>query len=457
LAVTQVSRKRGLHPTQIVVLAFGAAVAISTIVLMLPISSASGEATDFVTALFTAVSAVCLTGLTVVDTGTFWSPFGQGAILVMIQAGGLGIVSFATVLGLLISGRISLSDRLNTFAEAKIVGADNVPKLLQRIILVYFGFEAILAGYLSFRLRNEYDMSWPDSIWYGVFHAISAFNNGGFSLYSDSLTGFANDAFFIAPVALAVIVGGLGFPVLIEIHEKLWKLNLQANGKRKRFSLHSKITLWASGVLLFLGSLFIGLMEWGNEKTIGGMNLIDKFVNIFFASVMTRSGGLNTVDLAEMDHATWLGMDFLMFVGGGSASTAGGIKVTTMAVLFFIIYTEIRGETAVNVGRRRLPRSIQRQALTLVALSSMTILFSTLMLTALTDFSLDQVLFEVISAAATVGLSTGITADLPDFAQVWLSILMFVGRLGPVVIASALALRITKRHYELPKERPLLG
>ncbi len=455
--MTQVSRKRGLHPTQIVVLAFGAAVAISTIVLMLPVSSASGEATDFVTALFTAVSAVCLTGLTVVDTGTFWSPFGQGAILVMIQAGGLGIVSFATVLGLLISGRISLSDRLNTFAEAKIVGADNVPKLLQRIILVYFGFEAILAGYLSFRLRNEYDMSWPDSIWYGVFHAISAFNNAGFSLYSDSLTGFANDAFFIAPVALAVIVGGLGFPVLIEIHEKIWKLNVQANGKRKRFSLHSKITLWASGVLLFLGSLFIGLMEWGNEKTIGGMNLIDKFVNIFFASVMTRSGGLNTVDLAEMDHATWLGMDFLMFVGGGSASTAGGIKVTTMAVLFFIIYTEIRGETAVNVGRRRLPRSIQRQALTLVALSSMTILFSTLMLTALTDFSLDQVLFEVISAAATVGLSTGITADLPDFAQVWLSILMFVGRLGPVVIASALALRITKRHYELPKERPLLG
>jgi Trk-type K+ transport system membrane component len=158
-----------------------------------------------------------------------------------------------------------------------------------------------------------------------------------------------------------------------------------------------------------------------------------------------------------MDAATWMGMDLLMFIGGGSASTAGGIKVTTIAVLFFIIYTEIRGETAVNVGNRRMPRSIQRQALTLVALSTMTILFSTLMLSALTDFSLDQILFEVISAAATVGLSTGITAELPDFAKVWLSILMFIGRLGPVVIASALALRVTKRHYELPKERPLLG
>jgi Trk-type K+ transport system membrane component len=158
-----------------------------------------------------------------------------------------------------------------------------------------------------------------------------------------------------------------------------------------------------------------------------------------------------------MDPATWLGIDFLMFIGGGSASTAGGIKVTTIAVLFFIIYTEIRGETAVNVGNRRLPRSIQRQALTLVALSSMTIVFSTMLLAALTDFSLDQLLFEVISASATVGLSTGITAQLPDFAQIWLALLMFVGRLGPVVIASALALRITKRHYELPKERPLLG
>jgi potassium uptake TrkH family protein len=457
LAVNQVSRKRGLHPTQIVVLAFGAAVALSTFILMLPISSASGEMTDFVTALFTAVSAVCLTGLTVVDTGTYWSGFGQVAIMTMIQAGGLGIVSFATVLGLLISGRISLSERLNTFAEAKILGADNVPKLLQRIILVYFGFEFVLATYLTSRFRGEYNYEWGEAVWHGLFHAISAFNNGGFSLYSDSMMGFATDPFVIAPIAIAVIVGGLGFPVLIELHEKIWKLNLQPSGKRRKFSLHSRVTLWASGVLLVVGGLFIGAMEWSNQKTLGGLGLFDRLVNTFFASVMPRSGGLSTVDISQMDPATWLGTSFLMFIGGGSASTAGGIKVTTMAVLFFIIYTEIRGETAVNVGNRRLPRSIQRQALTLVALSSMTILSSSLLLTALTDFTLDQVIFEVVSAAATVGLSTGITADLPDFAQVWLAILMFVGRLGPVVIASALALRITKRHYELPKERPLLG
>jgi Trk-type K+ transport system membrane component len=198
-------------------------------------------------------------------------------------------------------------------------------------------------------------------------------------------------------------------------------------------------------------------MEWNNPNTLGGLSGWDKILNTMFAAVMPRSGGLNTLDISQMDTATWMGIDLLMFIGGGSASTAGGIKVTTMAVLIFIIYTEIRGETAVNVGDRRLPRSIQRQALTLVSLSSFAVLFTTLVFSATTDFSLDQLLFEVISATATVGLSTGITADLPDFAKVWLSVLMFIGRLGPVVVASALALRVTKRHYELPKERPLLG
>jgi trk system potassium uptake protein len=451
------SKKLSLHPTQIVVLAFGTAVLVGTTVLMLPISTAAGNQTDLVTALFTAVSAVCITGLTVVDTGTHWSAFGQTAIMMMIQLGGLGIVSFATILGLLVSGRISLRDRLNTLSEAKIVGADNLPQLLRAILLVYFGFEAILAAWLTQRLHFEYGYSFGDALWYGVFHAISSFNNGGFSLFSDYMIGFNTDFFFIAPVMLAVVVGGLGFPVLIELHERLWKLNRESSGRLRRFSLHTKITLGATAFLLIAGSLFIGALEWNNPNTIGGLSGWDKIWNTIFAAVMPRSGGLNSVDISQMDPATWMGIDLLMFIGGGSASTAGGIKVTTMAVLFFIIYTEIRGETAVNVGNRRLPRSIQRQALTLVALSTMAILFSTLFLAATTDFTLDQLLFEVISATATVGLSTGITADLPDFAKIWLSVLMFIGRLGPVVVASALALRVTRRHYELPKERPLIG
>jgi len=455
--VSQPGRKKTLHPTQIVVMAFGAAVIVGTIFLLFPFSTAAGNSTDFVTAFFTAVSAVCITGLTVVDTGTHWSGFGQVVILFLIQLGGLGIVSFATLVGLLISGRISLRDRLNTLSEAKIIGIDNVPALLRTILLVYFGFEIALAIYLVARLRITYEESMGEAIWNGLFHAVSAFNNGGFSLYSDSMASFSQDLFVIAPIAVAVVVGGLGFPVLIELHERIWGLNKQQSGKPRRFSLHTRVTLAATIVLLTLGSVFIGVMEWSNPKTLGGLNVLEKLWNAAFMSAMPRSGGLSSVDVGQMDPATWLGLDFMMFIGGGSASTAGGIKVTTIAILFFIIYTEVRGETAVNVGNRRLPRSIQRQALTLVSLYAMLIIFSTIFLAATTDFSLDELLFDVISAAATVGLSTGITADLPDFAKVWLAILMFVGRLGPVVIASALALRVTRRHYELPKERPLIG
>lgn len=455
--MNQQGRKRSLHPTQIVVIAFGAVAIIGTLLLLLPISTAPGNQTNLVTAFFTAVSAVCITGLTVVDTATHWSGFGQFIIMLLIQLGGLGIVSFATLLGLLISGRISLSDRLNTLSEAKIVGADSVPKLLSRILLVYFGFELILATYLSLRLHFSYGEDLLSAIWHGTFHAISAFNNGGFSLYSESMVLFNQDMFFIAPVMLAVVVGGLGFPVLIELHERFWRLRLQPGGRAKRFSLHTRLTLWMTGSLILLGALFIGAIEWNNPGTLGGLGTWDKIVNTFFSAIMPRSGGFNSIDISLMDPATWLGIDLLMFIGGGSASTAGGIKVTTLAVIIFIIYTEIRGETAVNVGNRRLPRSIQRQALTLVALSATAIVFTTVLFMATTDFALDQILFDVISAAATVGLSTGITPDLPAFHQVWLALLMFVGRLGPVVVASALALRITKRHYELPKERPLIG
>lgn len=455
--MNQLGRKQSLHPTQIVVLAFGAAAIVGALLLLLPISTSAGNSTSPVTAFFTAVSAVSITGLTVVDTATHWSGFGQVVILALIQLGGLGIVAFATLLGLLISGRISLRDRMNTLSEAKIVGADNVSKLLGRILLVYFGFELILAIYLSLRLRFSYGEGVLESIWHGTFHAISAFNNGGFSLYTNSMMGFSQDMFFIAPVMLAVIVGGLGFPVLIELHERLWRLRLQPGGKPRRFSLHTRLTLWMTITLISIGALFIGLLEWNNPGTLGGLNTFDKVVNTLFSAVMPRSGGLNSIDISKMDPATWLGIDLLMFIGGGSASTAGGIKVTTIAVLIFIVYTEIRGETAVNVGSRRLPRSIQRQALTLVALSTTAILFTTLVFATTTDFSLDEILFEVTSAAATVGLSTGITAELPAFHQVWLAVLMFVGRLGPVVVASALALRISKRHYEFPKERPLIG
>ena len=449
--------ERRLRPAQAVVLAFGSVAIIGTILLLIPASTVEGQRTDFVTALFTAVSAVSITGLTVVETATHWTFFGHLIILILIQLGGLGIISFASLVGLLISGRLSLRDRLNTLGEARVSGFNNVPSLLRTILLIYVGFEILMSVYLTTVFYFGHDKEFLQALWYGIFHAISSFNNGGFSLFEGSFSAYSSDFFVIAPVGIAVIVGGLGFPVLIELHERLMRWFYNRGDRPRKLSLHSRITLITTAILLTVGSLFIGILEWSNDKTLGDLNVFERIYNAIFASAMTRSGGLNSVDVAEMESATWLGMNFLMFVGGGSGSTAGGIKVTTIAILFFIIWTEIRGETAVNVADRRLPRSIQRQALTLISLSTFTILLSTIAIVSGTGMQTDRVLFDVVSATATVGLSTGAVQEFPAWAQLWMTVLMFVGRLGPVVVASALALRITQRHYELPKERPLIG
>jgi trk system potassium uptake protein TrkH len=453
---TAPSEKR-LRPAQTVVIAFGSVAIIGTLLLLIPASTVDGQRTDFVTALFTAVSAVSITGLTVVDTATHWTFFGHLVILLLIQLGGLGIVAFASLVGLLISGRLSLRDRLNTLGEARVSGFNNVPNLLKTILLIYIGFEIVMSIYLTAVFYFGHDKEFLQALWYGVFHAISAFNNGGFSLFEGSFTNYANDFFVIAPVGIAVIVGGLGFPVLIELHERLSKWFYNRGERQRKLSLHSRITLITTGILLGVGSVFIAIIEWSNPKTLGELNLFERVFNSVFASAMTRSGGLNSVEVSEMEPATWLGMNFMMFIGGGSGSTAGGIKVTTIAILFFIIWTEIRGETAVNVADRRLPRSIQRQALTLISLSTFTILLSTIVIVSATGMQTDRVLFDVVSATATVGLSSGAVQEFPAWAQLWVTVLMFVGRLGPVVVASALALRVTQRHYELPKERPLIG
>jgi Trk-type K+ transport system membrane component len=203
--------------------------------------------------------------------------------------------------------------------------------------------------------------------------------------------------------------------------------------------------------------LGIAIAEWNNPATLGMMDPFQKLVSSMFTSSMTRSTGLNSIDTAAMDSGTWIGMNIMMFIGGASASTAGGIKIGTAVVLFYIVLTEIRGDAAVNVGNRRLPRSMQRQALTILTIYSLVIIGSLLLLRFTTQFSTDQLLFEIISAAGTVGLSTGITADLPQHAKFLLSLLMLFGRLGPIVVATSLALRKTKRHFEYPRESPLIG
>ncbi|MFF6835940.1 TrkH family potassium uptake protein [Streptomyces sp. NPDC012438] len=446
------SRRRPLlrHPAQVVVTGFAVAVVAGTALLMLPVARRGPGGADLLDAVFTATSAVCLTGLAVVDTPAHWSGFGQVVILVLIQLGGLGIMTFAALLALLLSQRLGLRTRMTAAVESKAMGLGEVRSLIFGVVKASLILEAVTALALTLRFGLGYDVSWPYALWLGVFHAVSAFNNAGFALYSDSLMGFATDWWICLPVCGAVIAGGLGFPVLFELRRR-WR-------RPRAWSLHTKIVMWASVILLAGGTLFVTAVEWTNPATLGPLDTGDKLlVGFVQGGVMPRSAGFNSIDIGAMNPASWLGMDILMFIGGASAGTAGGIKVTTFAVLFFIIYAEARGESSVNIFHRRLPSDVQRQALAIVLLSVAAVMASTMAFTVFTDISLDQSLFEVISAFATVGLSTGITADLPLSKQILLTVLMFIGRIGPITLASALALRARHRLYDLPEERPVIG
>jgi Trk-type K+ transport system membrane component len=277
------------------------------------------------------------------------------------------------------------------------------------------------------------------------------------------MMGFARDAWIIVPVFVTVFIASLGFPVLVEVIGRLInKLKLRFNPDfrseyPRQWSLNSRIILWSSFALLISGTLFIGALEWNNPNTLGPLDPINKVWDSIFAAVMPRTAGFNAMDISQQNPATWLGTEILMFIGGASASTAGGIKLGTFVVLLYVIYTEIRGEAAVNIGNRRLPRSMQRQALTIVSLTASVVIGATVLLRLTTPFTLDEILFEVVSATGTVGLSTGITADLPPHAKFLLALLMLFGRLGPIVVATSLALRKSKRHFEYPQERPLIG
>lgn len=428
---------------------FAVAILAGTVLLLLPVSTTDGRSPSFVDALFTATSAVCVTGLTVLDTPTFWSPFGQVVIMLLIQLGGLGIMIFASLIGLVLARKLSVRSRLNTATEAKAVGFDDVRGLVRGIVLISLAIEAGVFVLLFPRFLLGYGYDLGEAAWHAGFHAVSSFNNAGFALYTDNLMGFVSDPFICLPIAAAIILGGLGFPVIMQLRKEF--------RRPLHWTMNTKLVLWGSVVLLVAGTAYITLIEWNNPATLGGLDPAARLLAGFFHSVQTRTAGFNAVDIGAMHDETWLGMDVLMFIGGGPAGTAGGIKVTTFAMLFFIIVTELRGEGAVNIFGKRLSRAVHRQAITVVLIALAAVMTGTLALMFFTGLDLDRVLFEAISAFGTVGLSTGITTGLPDAAKLVLVALMFLGRLGPLTLGTALALRERRILYEYPKERPAVG
>ncbi|ANS28713.1 H(+)-transporting two-sector ATPase [Rhodococcus opacus] len=358
-------------------------------------------------------------------------------------------MTMASLVGLMLANRIGLRARLNAAAEVRASGLGDVRSVVVGVVRVSILIEAVTALCLTVRFAAGYDEPPGRALWLGVFHAISAFNNAGFALYSDNIIGFADDPWICIPLLAAVILGGIGFPVLFEVGRRV------RGTTSGRWSLHTRLTVAVTAVLLVAGPVLVLALEWG--YTLRDHDLGSKLLVAAFQGIMPRTAGFNSVDYAQMDPATLLVTDVLMFIGGGSGGTAGGIKVTTFALLLFAIVAEVRGDRAVVIFDRRIAPRVQRQALSVALIGVALVMVPTIVLLAGTDFDLNVLLFEVTSAFATVGLSTGITAQLPAWGQLILVLLMYLGRIGSITLVSALAARNRDRRYELPEERPFIG
>jgi trk system potassium uptake protein TrkH len=436
-------------PPQLVVVAFATVILVGTALLLLPFATTGPGSASFQAAAFTSTSAVCVTGLIVVDTATYWTHFGQAVIMILVQVGGFGIMTLTSLLALAVARRLGLRGRLLAQAETGALDLGDVRRVLLGVAAFSLLFESLAALVLTLRFAITYDFSVGSAVWRGVFHAITSFNNAGFTLWSDNLVRFVTDGWVSVTICLAIIFGGIGFPVWLELRRELTR--------PRTWSLHTKLTLLLTGLLLSVGFFAVLGFEWGNPKTLGALDWPGKLLASFFQGVQPRTAGFNTLDYGQMEEGTLLVSDALMFIGTGSAATGGGIKVTTFALLALMVWAEIRGQPEVGAFGRRIPVHAQRQALTITFIALVAVALGALILVAVGPFTLSQSVFEAASAFGTVGLSTGITADIAVAGQIALIILMFLGRVGPHTLGTALVFRERERRIRFAEERPIIG
>jgi trk system potassium uptake protein TrkH len=448
-------------PARFAILVFTSLILVLAAVLATPWASRSGESVPFVDAFFTAVSAICVTGLTTVDMATQWSVFGNVAILLGLQVGGIGVLTLASILGLIVSRKLGLRQRLiaasdtnpsrihaGPVSESQAVRLGEIGGLLATVALSALIIELFLTALIVPRLLLAGLDPWA-ATWKGFYFAASAFTNTGFVPTEEGVAPFATDPWFLSVIGVGVFLGSLGFPVIFGL--------LRLARARVRLSLHVKLTLLATIVLAILGAVAILVLEWSNPATLGGQDSVARPMTAGFMSLMTRSGGFANVDVNEMHGSTLLVMDMLMFVGGGSASTAGGIKVTTLAVLFLAAFAEAKGFNDVQVMERRIPVDVLRLAVSVVLWGATIVAAAAIAILHITGEPLDRVLFDVISAFATCGLSTGLTESLPDSGKYVLAATMWAGRVGTVTLAASLAATQRRQLFMRAEERPIVG
>jgi Trk-type K+ transport system membrane component len=448
-------------PARFALVIFTSLVLVLTAVLSLPIATAERNVTPLADAFFTAMSAICVTGLTTVDMAVHWSTFGNVAILIGIEVGGIGVLTLASILGLVVSRRLGLRAKLiaasdsnplrihaGPVAEGQAIRLGEIGGLLATVAVSVLTIEAVLTILIAPRLLMTGEDPWTVT-WQAFYFATSAFTNTGFVPHVEGMTPFATDPWMLAVISLGVFVGSLGFPVIFAL-TKGWR------GKH-RMSLHVKLTLATTTILIVLGAIAIYALEWNNSQTLGAQDPVARPMTATFLSIMTRSGGFSTVDIGQMHDSSLLVIDMLMFVGGGSASTAGGIKVTTLAVLFLAALAEAKGDNDVQVFKRRIPPDVLRVSVSVVLWGATIVAVSTITILQISNLPLDKVLFDVISAFGTCGLSAGATEHLPDAGKYVLAATMWAGRVGTVTLAAAVAASQRRQLYTRAEERPIVG
>ncbi|EON71786.1 TrkH family potassium uptake protein [Lysinibacillus sphaericus] len=438
-----------LNPPKVLVLGFATIIFIGALLLTLPLATEDGKGLSFLDALFTATSATCVTGLIVVDTGDTFSTFGELVILALIQIGGLGFMTFATFLFLLLGKKISLKERLLLKEAFNNISIAGLVKLVKRILIFTVVIELI--GGIILSIRFSFDMELTTAIYFGFFHSISNFNNAGFDLMGGfkGLTAYVDDPFVVLTICALITIGGLGFIVMNELYEYR---------DTRRLSVHSKIVLFTTMVLTVGSTLLICLFEYDNSKTIGPLTEWGKILGSFYQAVTPRTAGSNTLSIGDLTHSTLFLIILLMFIGGGSGSTAGGIKITTFAVLVATLWSQIRGKEDVVLFRRRIVVETILKALT-VTMCGMIIVVLVTILLSITEQGHNFILylFEATSAFGTVGLSMGLTPELTPFGRILIILTMFAGRLGPLTIAFAITKRRKSQAYRHPKGNIMIG
>lgn len=444
-----------MQPTQIMVIGFAIVILIGAILLNMPISTQNGESIGFLNALFTSTSAVCVTGLVAVDTATYWSFFGQLIIITLIQIGGLGFMTVTTLFALIIKKRINLRERLLIQESLNQIDLSGLVKLTRYILVATFSIEGIGALLLSTVFVPQFGMA--KGIWYSVFHAISAFCNAGFDLMGgisgqfSSLTYYVNNFTIVITISMLIILGGIGFPVILDVvrNKKISKLNL-----------HSRVVLFSTAILIVFGMIFIFLAEYNNPETLGKLGFGGKLLAALFQSITARTAGFNTIDLGLMRDSSIFVMIILMFIGASPASTGGGVKTTTIATLILTVKSFILQKQDIEVCERRISESTIKKSLGIFLIAIVVVVGGTLIIS-VTDpeFTLPEVGFEVVSAFATVGLSIGGSPNLSILGKIFIMLFMFMGRVGSLTIFMALASRGLKKNPPIryPEGKIIVG